>query len=685
MRFSLLWLTAAVLLPSLAPTQANASCHSLDWRSTPLPAAKRKLIAEDLVRLRDIGPVGDDSPSAHVMAISPDGKWLAFQLRQGDPEDNRYCLAMVVQPLEAGGVARFIDTGGEFLLAPDGASTSPQTAIGTAAAVTPRWAPTGQWFGFLKRVRGANQVWRADMGSGRSSAITPADLDVADFRIVDSGRIVVRISALPTASNDESRIGYHYDGRFVPMRSSVPILPRSETRYAAYDVVTRAEHVADAAEIALFVAPPNRESTPARPRCALSRSARGSGVLAATQIDMTCDATAPVSCRAALCESSFGPLWMAGKAVRYLRREGWARLSTAIYEWVPGTDLPRRLYATDAMLADCQPRTADELICLRETSLRPRHLVELNVAHAGLREILDPNPEFARLTLGAVERIHLTSSLGIPAFANIVLPTEYQRGRRYPLVVVQYQSRGFLRGGTGDEFPIQLFANHGFAVLSVQRPAPAGSMGPATDAIDLDRRNLIAFSDRRNVLSVIEQGVDSLVARGIVDPRAVGITGLSDGSSTVQFAALNSTRFVAGIASGCCWEPEQAAWLGPAFTKRLIAIGWPGITADAPSFWQRMSLVRNARDVRFPLLFEAADDEFRIAVESATALREAGKPVDLFVFPGEYHIKWQPAHKLAAYERGLDWFTFWLRGQLPDDPRRRSEAQRWAAMRKAGH
>src|SRR3546814_17435455 len=84
-----------------------------------------------------------------------------------------------------------------------------------------------------------------------------------------------------------------------------------------------------------------------------------------------------------------------------------------------------------------------------------------------------------------------------------------------------------------------------------------------------------------------------------------------------------------------------------------------------------MSLVRNAQRVRFPLLFEAADDEFRAAVESVTALREAGKPADLFVFPGEYHIKWQPAHRLAAYERGLAWFMFWLRGELPRSEERR--------------
>src|SRR3546814_2019942 len=71
----------------------------------------------------------DDNPAAHIMAISPDGNWVAFQLRRADPETNRYCLGMVVQSLDGGG-ARFVDTGGEFMLAPAGVATVPPTAIG---------------------------------------------------------------------------------------------------------------------------------------------------------------------------------------------------------------------------------------------------------------------------------------------------------------------------------------------------------------------------------------------------------------------------------------------------------------------------------------------------------------------------------------------------------------------------
>ncbi|WP_454885460.1 Atxe2 family lasso peptide isopeptidase [Sphingomonas oryzagri] len=684
MRLSLTSLALLGAVVSFAPSGAAASCHNLDWQDAPQLSAERALMPTDLVRLRDIGPAGDGDPAEHVMTMSPNGKWVAFQLHQADPETNLYCLAMVIQPLD-GGAARFVDTGGDFILAPDGIPTDPATAIGTARIVTPRWSPEGRWFAFIKRLDGVDRIWRADLATGHSSPITPAGLDVADFRVADSDRIVVRLASVPAAGAAallaESRSGYHYDDRFVPMRASVPIVARSESRYATFDITSGRRGDANASEIALFDQNGSTGSTSLVSPCALSRKPKAAGVLAPTRIELACRGAPPAICRIEACEDSYGPLWLAGAAVRFLRREGWARMTTEIYDWRPGSKRPRRLFATDDALIDCQPRTADELICLRETSQRPRHIVAIDLRAGRLREIADPNPEFAHLALGTVERIKLTSSLGIPAFADIVLPTGYQPGRRYPLIIVQYQSRGFLRGGVGDEFPIQLFANHGFVVLSAQRPGPAGGVGDPVDAIDIDRRNLVDFADRRNVLSVIEQGVDTLVARGIVDPAAVGITGLSDGSSTVQYAAIHSSRFAAGIVSGCCWEPEQAGALGPAFNRRLAAIGWPGVSADASAFWREISIVQNAPRVQMPLLFEAADDEFRIAVDSVTALREAGKPADLFVFPGEFHLKWQPAHRLAAYQRGLDWFSFWLRDQLPDDPRRRAEAERWAAMR----
>jgi hypothetical protein len=79
-----------------------------------------------------------------------------------------------------------------------------------------------------------------------------------------------------------------------------------------------------------------------------------------------------------------------------------------------------------------------------------------------------------------------------------------------------------------------------------------------------------------------------------------------------------------------------------------------------------------------------SDDEYLSGLEALTALRRAGKPVDLYVFPDEHHVKRQPAHRAAIYRRAIDWFNFWLLDKLPDGGGQAvQEAERWQQMRKS--
>src|SRR3546814_14080413 len=89
---------------------------------------------------------------------------------------------MVVQSRDGGG-SRFDDTGGEFMLAPAGVATVPPTAIGIAAIVTPRWSPDGRWLAFLKRVDETDRLWRVNIATGLSSAITSAGLAISAFSL----------------------------------------------------------------------------------------------------------------------------------------------------------------------------------------------------------------------------------------------------------------------------------------------------------------------------------------------------------------------------------------------------------------------------------------------------------------------------------------------------------------------
>jgi hypothetical protein len=78
---------------------------------------------------------------------------------------------------------------------------------------------------------------------------------------------------------------------------------------------------------------------------------------------------------------------------------------------------------------------------------------------------------------------------------------------------------------------------------------------------------------------------------------------------------------------------------------------------------------------------QLADREMNLSLETFTALREAGQPVEMYVYPDEYHNKWQPVHRQAIYERNLDWFSFWLQGRVDPDPRKTAQYARWTAMR----
>ena len=70
------------------------------------------------------------------------------------------------------------------------------------------------------------------------------------------------------------------------------------------------------------------------------------------------------------------------------------------------------------------------------------------------------------------------------------------------------------------------------------------------------------------------------------------------------------------------------------------------------------------------------------ALETFDALREHGQPVEMYVFAGEHHNKWQPRHRAAIYQRNLDWFSYWLQGRVDADPARAEQYRRWKAMQR---
>lgn len=241
--------------------------------------------------------------------------------------------------------------------------------------------------------------------------------------------------------------------------------------------------------------------------------------------------------------------------------------------------------------------------------------------------------------------------------------------------------------GVGDEFPIQLFANAGYAVFSFQKPPPQLGGGPAgtrslQDTLAALNRN---WADRRNIQSSLLGGIERILARGHIDRARIGITGSSDGWTSVQFALINSPGlFAAASVRSCCVEPTGMIYGGTGLADERARWGFPPATGPRLSEWKPVSLAMNTSIITAPLLMHVADHEYLIALETFMALHRDHHPVDLRIFPDEYHLKWQPAHRLAIYERNLDWFDFWLRGRESGaigSEVRLQDILRWRAMR----
>jgi dipeptidyl aminopeptidase/acylaminoacyl peptidase len=243
----------------------------------------------------------------------------------------------------------------------------------------------------------------------------------------------------------------------------------------------------------------------------------------------------------------------------------------------------------------------------------------------------------------------------------VVLPVGYREGRKYPLLV---EVHGGPTGSTSAGFkasassPGQYWAGRGWAVLY---PNPRGSTAYGQPFM---RANILDWGggDYRDIMT----GVDELIRLGVADSTRLAILGWSYGGYMTAWVVSQTSRFQAArMGAGMS---DVASMYGTTDIPGYIGIFFGGRpSASTRELYLARSPLTFADRVTTPLLIMHGASDERVppgqAQQYYRALRDAGKTVELVLYPRAGHGLREYYHLLDRIQREYEWIARYTLGE----------------------
>jgi dipeptidyl aminopeptidase/acylaminoacyl peptidase len=265
----------------------------------------------------------------------------------------------------------------------------------------------------------------------------------------------------------------------------------------------------------------------------------------------------------------------------------------------------------------------------------------------------------ANWTLGTREVISWKSQDGETIEGVLVKPRDFQPGRQYPLLcVIHGGPTGVDRPQAIDAryYPSDLWAARGALVLKVNY---RGSAGYGERFRQLNVRNL-GVGDAWDVLS----GIDSLIAKGMIDPTRLGCMGWSQGGYISAFLTTSTTRFKAiSVGAGI------SNWATYYYNTDITPFTIQYLDADPakdPEIYRKTSPMSYVMGAKTPTLIQHGEFDRRVPIANAYELRQGlqdrGVPVEMIVYKGFGHGITKPKSMRAVLQHNLAWFNHHIFG-----------------------
>jgi dipeptidyl aminopeptidase/acylaminoacyl peptidase len=267
---------------------------------------------------------------------------------------------------------------------------------------------------------------------------------------------------------------------------------------------------------------------------------------------------------------------------------------------------------------------------------------------------------FSQLDLGAIEEFWYPSFDGMRIHGWIQKPPGFDPSRKYPMIL---QIHGGPHAAYGHTFYHEMLwmAAKGYVVLYTN-PRGSSSYGQ-------EFGNVIQYNYPGDDYKDLMVAVDTLLGRGYIDEKRLGVTGGSGGGILTNWTITKTDRFAAAVS-----QRSIADWTSFWFTAdfaQFTPFWFRKAPWQDPKEFDERSPISFVEEIDTPLMLVEGDADYRTPPGAGgelmfRALKFLKKPVVMVRFPDESHDlsrSGKPRHRVERLRHIVAWFDKYLLGK----------------------